>query len=94
MPSRTEALGLALLEAGYAGLPSIAARVGGIPEVVKHKDTGLLVPKENPHVLARAIRILLARPEEAKAYAEKLQKKVTERYGKVRMLEETFLLYR
>lgn len=93
MPSRTEALGLALIEAGYAGLPAIASRVGGMPEIVRHKDTGLLVPKENPHALARAIRTFVEHPDEAAAYAQALEKRVAERYSKVRMLEETFLQY-
>ena len=94
MPSRTEALGIALIEAGYAGLPAIAARVGGMPEIVRHKETGILVPKENPHVLARAIRKLLENPDDTRSYAAALEKKVREQFSKERMLEETFLLYR
>lgn len=93
MPSRTEALGLALLEAGHAGLPVVAARVGGIPEVVRHKETGLLVPAENPHALSRALRRLIEHPEEAHTYAAKLKERVGEAFSKERMLEETFRVY-
>ncbi len=93
MPSRTEALGLALVEAGYAGLPCIASRVGGIPEVIKHKETGLLVPSENPHALARAMRTLLEHPELAQEYGEKLEKSVREKFSKERMIEETLAVY-
>ncbi len=93
MPSRTEALGLALIEAGYAGLPAVAARAGGIPEIVTHKKTGLLVPRENPHSLARAIRRLLDNPEEAAAYGAALEASTRERFSKERMISETFALY-
>lgn len=94
MPSRTEALGLALVEAGYAGLPSIATRVGGIPEVIKHKETGLLVPAENPHALARAMRTYIEHPELAKEYGENFEKSVREKFGKERMIEETLAVYK
>lgn len=93
MPSRTEALGLALIEAGYAGLPSIASRVGGMPEIVRHKETGLLVPKENPHALARAIRRLIEHPDEATRYGQALQNRVTHSFAKERMLEDTLAVY-
>lgn len=94
MPSRSEALALALIEAGHAGLPVVATRVGGIPEVVRHKHTGLLVPRENPHALARAIRTLLEHPEEAQAYGETLRASVVEKFSKERMVEETFAIYK
>ena len=93
MPSRTEALGLALVEAGYAGLPVVAARAGGIPEVVTHKKTGLLVPRENPHSLARAIRTLLEHPEDAALYGAALESSTRERFSRERMIKETFAVY-
>lgn len=93
MLSRTEALGLALIEAGYAGLPVIASRAGGIPEIVTHKRSGVLIPRENPHSLARAIRILLEQPEEMRAYGAALEASVKERFSKERMLTETLALY-
>ena len=93
MPSRSEALAYALIEAGFAGLPSIASRVGGMKEVIWHKDNGLLVPAQNPHSLARAIRTLLEHPAVAKEYGKKLKGTTTERFSKERMLTETFSSY-
>lgn len=93
MPSRTEALGLALIEAGYAGLPSIGARTGGIPEIIQHKKTGLLVPAENPHALARAIRTLIDHPETTEIYARHLAEETRKKFSKERMLSETFAVY-
>lgn len=63
---RDEAFGLVNLEAMACGVPVIATEVGGIPEVVKHNRTGLLVSLDN-HVdrLAEAIISLLSNPEKA-----------------------------
>jgi len=57
-PSRSEGLGVVLLEAMAARLPVIATGVGGIPEVVREGETGLLVPPDNPESLAKAIQRL------------------------------------
>lgn len=94
LPSRTEALGYVLIEAGYAGLPVIASRVGGIPEVIEHKKTGLLVPPENPHALARALRALVDEPEVGRVYGAALKERAERLFGKDRMFEETFATYR
>lgn len=53
--SYTEALGYAPLEAGLASVARVATNVGGLPEIITDRTTGLLVPKENPHALADAI---------------------------------------
>ncbi len=50
-----EAQGLAFAEAMLAGLPVVATAVGGIPEAIRHEETGLLVPPENPEAIALAI---------------------------------------
>ncbi len=55
VPSRWEGFGLIALEAMRAGLPVIASRVGGLPEVVKDGVTGVLVAPESPMELAEAI---------------------------------------
>jgi glycosyltransferase involved in cell wall biosynthesis len=45
-----------------AGLPVVATRVGGIPEIVEHGVTGLLVPARDPEALASALVALAADP--------------------------------
>jgi glycosyltransferase involved in cell wall biosynthesis len=55
LPSRSEGLPSALSEAMAAGLPCVAARVGGIPEVVTHGEDGLLFERENVDDLARLL---------------------------------------
>lgn len=93
LPSRKEGLPITLLEAGLTGIPVVASRVGGIPEVVRHKHSGLLVSPHNPHALALALRTYMEHPEDAATYGENLKQSVTEKFSKERMLEETFATY-
>ena len=55
LPSKAEGISNTLLEAMSSGLPVIATRVGGNPELVIEAETGLLVDKENPRQLAEAM---------------------------------------
>lgn len=60
VPSRIEeTFGMTVAEAALYGLPVVATRVGGIPEIVVHGETGLLVPPENPEALAESLGTLL-----------------------------------
>lgn len=59
-PSRFEGLGSVLLDAMRSGLPVIASRVGGIPEIVQHQTNGLLVTPGDANELAAAIKQLHA----------------------------------
>lgn len=81
MPSLSEGLPLALVEAMFAGKPVIASRVGGIPEVVEHGETGLLVPPRDPDALAEALRCLLVDPSRARALGEAAREAARSRYG-------------
>jgi glycogen(starch) synthase len=66
MPSRwKEPFGLVALQAAQMARPIVATRIGGLPEVVLHQETGLLVDKENSRQLAEAITFLLEHPEVA-----------------------------
>ena len=60
LASRGDAFGLVLAEAGHFGLPSVSTRVGGIPEVILHGETGLLVPPDNVAAFSGALRRLMA----------------------------------
>jgi glycosyltransferase involved in cell wall biosynthesis len=62
LPSRIEPFGIVLLEAGAAGLPVIATRVGGIPELIEHERSGLLIAADNVDELVQAIRRLIENP--------------------------------
>lgn len=62
MPSRLESFGLFLVEAMAAGRACVASNVLGIPEVVADGETGILVPSENPIVLADGMKRLASDP--------------------------------
>jgi glycogen(starch) synthase len=70
VPSQIEPFGLVALEAAQMGRPVVASSVGGLPEVVAHGKTGLLVPPGDTAALASAIASLLDNPEQAKAMGE------------------------
>jgi len=60
---RTELQPLAVLEAMAVGLPVVATRVGGVPEMLDGGRLGLLVPPEDPQALAAALARVLVEPE-------------------------------
>ena len=63
MPSRwREPFGLVALQAAEAGRPVVASCVGGLAEIVLDGATGSLVAPDDPHALARAVKVLLAEP--------------------------------
>jgi glycosyltransferase involved in cell wall biosynthesis len=69
LTSRGEGTPLVLMEALARHVPVVAARVGGVPEVVRDGATGLLVAPADPAALAEAVARLHARPDEARAMA-------------------------
>jgi len=71
---------MAILEAMGRGVPVIAARLGGIPEVVEDGKSGLLFEPGNPDDLRKKIRYLWERPEESKKMGRIAIKKVAGNY--------------
>ena len=80
VPSTYEGMPLVVLEAMEAGVPVVASRVSGIPEVVVDGGTGWLVPAEDPGALAGALAEVLADPAEARRRGEAGRRRVAERY--------------
>jgi glycosyltransferase involved in cell wall biosynthesis len=68
-PSRIEGLGTAVIEAQAEGVPVVASAAGGLPELVRNGETGLLVPVEDAAALARAVESVLTDPAAARARA-------------------------
>jgi len=80
LPSYHEGLPMALLEAMAAGVPVIATRVGGIPDVVTHQVHGLLVPPGDISALTDAIRTLVMNPDVAARMGQAAQASVAHGY--------------
>jgi glycosyltransferase involved in cell wall biosynthesis len=81
LASISEGVSLTLLEAMATGLPVVATRVGGTPEVVSHGETGLLVPSRSPEQLADAMSWLLRRPDVRRRMASAARRRVEERFN-------------
>jgi glycosyltransferase involved in cell wall biosynthesis len=78
LPSLTEQFGICLLEAFACGVPVVASRVGGIPEVARDGIDALLVPSGDPDALAAAICELRNAPEHRAALAAAAAARVAE----------------
>ncbi len=94
LPSRSEALGIAAIEAMLATLPVVASRVGGTPEVVVDGGTGILVPPDDHEALAREIRSLLASPDLCSQMGERGREIALRRFGVAPMLRSYESIYR
>lgn len=91
LPSRSEGLPLAVLEAMAAALPVVATAVGGIPEAVQDEVTGFLIPR--PEATSAALARLLADPARAAAFGRAGQKRVKQHYDLRAMLARLQALY-
>lgn len=93
MPSRSEAMPYALLEAGFAGLPVVASSVGGIPEIIENEKNGLLVPKENSEALLSALNRLADNKEFREKLGSSLKQTISTKFSFEKMVQKTFELY-
>ncbi|MFC1721825.1 glycosyltransferase family 4 protein [Patescibacteria group bacterium] len=87
-PTYGEAFGLALAEAGLAGLPSVVTNVGGVPEVVCNKQTGIVVPPHDIELQARAIGFLIENGDKRQQMGEAARKRIQQYFSRDRMLAE------
>jgi glycosyltransferase involved in cell wall biosynthesis len=76
------------------GVPVVAANVGGSTDTVVDGVTGLLVPPDDPRVLARALRPLLSDEARRDAYGIAAADRVEARFSTTRIATETIRVYR
>lgn len=93
LPSISEGLSLALLEAGAAGRCVIASWVGGVPEIVTDQQEGLLFEPKNVVQLTQRLDWVIEHKEEAQKFARQLQKKVVENFDIKKIVQQYESLY-
>ena len=87
--SDSEGFSNSIMEYMAVGVPVVATNVGGNRELVSEGETGVLVPPNDPEVLAVGILRLLSNPEAARAMGKKGRLKLLIKFSTQRMLEET-----
>jgi len=93
LPSLSEGSPNVLLEAMVANLPIVATAVGGVPEILVHGVSGLLVPPHRPDALASALRDLLEDPERASEIGRQARAAVEARHDPVQRACALMTLY-
>lgn len=89
----TEGLGVVLLEALRFERPVIGSDIGGIPDIVRHEETGLLCPPGDVAALADAIRRLIAEPDMARRLARQGRERAASTFGWHGIVEATTAAY-
>lgn len=76
-----EPFGRVIVEGMLAGKPVIATRAGGAVEIVREPDTGILIPRDDPSALAKAIQAVLGAPSTAKAMGRSARAYARKHFG-------------
>jgi glycosyltransferase involved in cell wall biosynthesis len=94
LPSLQQGIGTIMLEAMSKGRPVIASRVGGIDQVVRDGETGLLVPPSDSESLANRILELLDNPAKAREMGRAARLEVARDFSVDQMVSQTVAVYR
>lgn len=93
LPSYKEGLPYAIMEAMAAGVPVVASRVGGVPDLIRDRMNGLLVPPGDPEALAHALGELIHHPGTRRVLADVSRQRLRNEFGIAAMLRQTIGLY-
>jgi glycosyltransferase involved in cell wall biosynthesis len=91
--SDNEGTPVSAIEAMAAGRPVVATRVGGLPDLISDRKTGVLVPPRDPTALAAAVLELLRDEPFARALGQTASAAVVERFATARLLRDIQALY-
>jgi glycosyltransferase involved in cell wall biosynthesis len=94
MPSRRESFGVSAVEASATGLPVVASRFGGIPEIVVHGETGLLVDPDDIHGFGEAIVTLGENEDLRRQMGVKARARAEERFNWRNSVRDMVTIYR
>ena len=93
LSSLNEGTPVSLIEAMAAGLSVVATRVGGVPDLVEHGKTGLLVPPKNPVALSEAMKALLGDPDRGRQMGRLARETVYPKYSDAALIDRMDRLY-
>jgi glycosyltransferase involved in cell wall biosynthesis len=93
LTSANEGSPVSLIEAMAAGRPVVGTRVGGVPDLVEHGVSGLLVPAGDPPAIAEAMAALVGNPERRRAMGDAGRKQVRDAYRVDRLVADVERLY-
>jgi N-acetyl-alpha-D-glucosaminyl L-malate synthase BshA len=93
LPSESESFGLAALEAMACEVPVIASRVGGLPEVVTHGETGFLVEVGDTEMMAQCVTELFSDTEKRRAMGARARQQAVARFNTDRVIPQYIALY-
>lgn len=93
LPTRSEGLGVSIMEAMAAGTPVVASRVGGVPELVIQGQTGILVSPDDPQAIVEGVLKILDDAEFRDKIRQGAFTHLAENFAGVRMIESTYNTY-
>ncbi len=93
LPSLKEGLPYVLLEAGLAGIPTIATNVGGVVEIIEDMKSGVIIKEKRPKEIADAITYLMEHTEKQREFGEKIQKTIGVEFALETMITKTIASY-
>ena len=86
IPSQSESFGLAALEAMACGLPVVSSSVGGLPELVKHNETGFIAEIGDVDRMAKYVLELLTNEKKYNVFSENSRKRVETQFDKLKVV--------
>ena len=93
MPSRKESLGMSAIEASACGVPVIATKIGGLPEIIEDKTTGLLIENEDIEGLAKAIAELAEDDNKRITMGREAVLRIREKFNNEILMDKLLELY-
>jgi glycosyltransferase involved in cell wall biosynthesis len=93
LTSDSEGLPVSLIEAAACGVPAVATAVGGIPELIEHGVTGLLVPPRDAGAVAAALEALLTHPARAAAMGAAARRRAEREFSLARQVDALVALW-
>ena len=90
LPSRSEGFGNVIVEAALEFTPAIASKVGGVPEILDHMVTGLLVEPENPQALAKEMLVLSKKKDLRNSLGKAAELRARNYFSATRMADDYF----